>query len=115
VQIQPVVPDVLVRPASDGSWIVELNNDTLPRVLVNRSYFTRVSRTARSSQDKEYLVDCLQSANWLAKSLDQRARTILRVARIVRQQDGSSYGVQHCSRQLKTWRMRSRCESTARG
>jgi RNA polymerase sigma-54 factor len=97
VQIQPVVPDVLVRAASDGSWIVELNNDTLPRVLVNRSYFTRVSRTARSSQDKEYLVDCLQSANWLAKSLDQRARTILRVAEeIVRQQDGFfAHGVQH--------------------
>jgi RNA polymerase sigma-54 factor len=97
VQIQPVVPDVLVRPASDGGWFVELNNDTLPRVLVNRSYYTRVSKTARSAQDKDYLVDCLQSANWLAKSLDQRARTILRVAEeIVRQQDGFfAHGIQH--------------------
>ncbi len=79
----------------DGSWFVELNNDTLPRVLVNRSYYTRVSRTARSPQDKDYIVECLQSANWLAKSLDQRARTILRVAEeIVRQQDGFfAYGV----------------------
>jgi RNA polymerase sigma-54 factor len=97
VHVQPVVPDVMVRPASDGSWFVELNNDTLPRVLVNRSYYTRVTKTARSSEDKDYIVDCLQSANWLAKSLDQRARTILRVAEeIVRQQDGFfAHGVQY--------------------
>ncbi len=97
VQMQPVVPDVLVRAAADGSWFVELNNDTLPRVLVNRSYYTRVSKSARSPQDKDYLVDCLQTANWLTKSLDQRARTILRVAEeIVRQQDGFfAHGVQH--------------------
>lgn len=97
VQMQPVVPDVLVRAAIDGSWIVELNSDTLPRVLVNRSYYTRVSKTARSDKDKGYLYDCLQTANWLAKSLDQRARTILRVSEeIVRQQDGFfTHGVQH--------------------
>jgi len=97
VQMQPVVPDVLVRPASDGSWHVELNSDTLPRVLVNRTYFTRVSKTAATEKDKGYLLDCLQTANWLIKSLDQRARTILRVAeQIVRQQDAFfMYGVQH--------------------
>ncbi len=97
VQMQPVVPDVLVRASSDGSWLVELNSDTLPRVLVNRSYYTRVTKTARSEQDKGYLFECLQTANWLAKSLDQRARTILRVAEeIVRQQDGFlTHGVQH--------------------
>ena len=97
VQMQPVVPDVLVRSAADGSWIVELNSDTLPRVLVNRTYYTRVSKTARNDKDKGYLYDCLQTANWLAKSLDQRARTILRVSEeIVRQQDGFfTHGVQH--------------------
>lgn len=97
VQIQPVLPDVIVRPGRNGSWAVELNNDTLPRVLVNRSYYTDVTKTARSDQDKGYLVDCLQNANWLVKSLDQRARTILRVAEeIVRQQDGFlSYGIEH--------------------
>jgi RNA polymerase sigma-54 factor len=97
VQIQPVLPDVLVRPARDGSWLIELNADTLPRVLVNRSYYTTVAGTARSDKDKVYLTDCLQSANWLVKSLDQRARTILRVAEeIVRQQDGFlSYGIAH--------------------
>ncbi len=97
VQVQPVVPDVLVRIASDSSWIVELNSDTLPRVLVNRQYYARVNKTASSDKDKDYLVECLQTANWLVKSLDQRARTILRVAQeIVRQQDGFfTYGVQH--------------------
>jgi RNA polymerase sigma-54 factor len=97
VQMQPVVPDVLVRASSDGSWLVELNSETLPKVLVNRSYYTRVTKTARSEQDKGYLFECLQTANWLAKSLDQRARTILRVSEeIVRQQDGFlTHGVQH--------------------
>ena len=95
--VQPVVPDVIVRPANDGGWIVELNNDTLPRVLVNRMYYTRVSSCAHSNGDKDYIQDCLQTANWLVKSLDQRARTILRVSEeIVRQQDGFfMYGVEH--------------------
>ena len=97
VDVQPVVPDILVRVATDGSWLVELNSDTLPRVLVNRVYYTRVSRTARTEKDKDFLLECLQTASWLVKSLDQRARTILRVAEeIVRQQDGFlTHGVQY--------------------
>ncbi|MEM9030831.1 MAG: RNA polymerase factor sigma-54 [Pseudomonadota bacterium] len=95
--VQPMVPDVIVRAAKDGSWLIELNNDTLPRVLVNRTYYTRVAKTAQKPDDKDYLLDCLQTANWLVKSLDQRARTILRVSEeIVRQQDGFfTHGVQH--------------------
>lgn len=94
---QTVVPDILVRPALDNSWAIELNADTLPRVLVNRSYYATVSRGTSNATDKNYLVDCLQTANWLVKSLDQRARTILRVAEeIVRQQDGFfAHGIQH--------------------
>lgn len=97
VQLQPVVPDVLVRAASDGSWLIELNGDTLPRVLVNRTYFAEVNKTTRTEKDKGYLLECLQTANWLVKSLDQRARTILKVAEeIVRQQDAFfTHGVQH--------------------
>jgi RNA polymerase sigma-54 factor len=97
IQIQPILPDVLVRPAPAGTWLVEINADTLPRVLVNRSYYANVAKTARSEHDKGYLLDCLQNANWLVKSLDQRARTILRVAEeIVRQQDGFlTHGVEH--------------------
>ena len=95
--IQPVIPDVLVRPSADGGWLVELNSGTLPRVLVNHSYYATVSRSRRTDKDKAYLADCLQTANWLVKSLDQRARTILKVAtEIVRQQDAFlAEGVQH--------------------
>ena len=94
---QTVVPDVLLRSLPDGSYHVELNADTLPRVLVNRTYYATVSKSATNRKDKSYLVDCLQTANWLVKSLDQRARTILKVAlEIVRQQDAFfAYGVRH--------------------
>ena len=97
VIVQPVVPDVVVRPGPDGGWLVELNTDTLPKVLVNQSYFTTVSRSTRGDVDKAYLGECLQTANWLVKSLDQRAKTILKVAtEIVRQQDGFlARGVAH--------------------
>ena len=83
-----VVPDVIVRAVPDGSWAVELNAETLPRVLVDQTYFARVSAHARNDGDKAFLAECLQSANWLTRSLDQRARTILKVtSEIVRQQD----------------------------
>jgi RNA polymerase sigma-54 factor len=95
--LQPVVPDVVVRAAPDGSWRIDLNSDTLPRVLVNRSYYARVARDAKKGDDRAYLTECLQTANWLVKSLDQRARTILKVAtEIVRQQDAFlAHGVEH--------------------
>jgi len=97
VIVQPVVPDVIVRPAPDGSWAVELNTETLPRVLVNNQYFAQVSRGTTRDTDKLFLSDCMSNATWLVKSLDQRARTILAVAReIVRQQDAFlMYGVEH--------------------
>ena len=86
---QPVVPDILMRAQPEGGgWIVELNAETLPRVLVNNRYYARISRAARSKAEKDYLSDRLQAANWLVKSLHQRATTILKVAaEIVRQQD----------------------------
>ena len=97
VVVQPVVPDVIVRPAPDGSWAVELNTETLPRVLVNNQYYAEVSTGATRESDKLYLSECMSSATWLVKSLDQRARTILAVAReIVRQQDAFLvHGVEH--------------------
>ena len=85
--VESVVPDVFVREGPDG-WIVELNSDILPRVLVNRVYYANVTSKARDATEKTFLVDCLQTANWLTKSLDQRAQTILKVAtEIVKQQD----------------------------
>ncbi|PRD43361.1 RNA polymerase sigma-54 factor [Phyllobacterium phragmitis] len=83
-----IVPDVNVMPAHGGGWEIELNAAALPRVLVNQEYYIMVARGA-GPQDKDFLSECLQNANWLTRSLDQRARTILKVAReIVRQQDG---------------------------
>jgi RNA polymerase sigma-54 factor len=94
---QPVVPDVFARPSPDGGWIVELNSDTLPRVLVNQSYYTQLAKGTKKSEDKSYFADCLQNATWLVRALDQRARTILKVAtEIVRQQDAFfTKGVAH--------------------
>ena len=95
--VQPVIPDVHVREGVDGTWHVELNSDTLPRVLVNERYYAQVSAAARSREEKTYIAECLNNANWLKKSLDQRARTILKVAgEIVRQQDSFlTSGVRH--------------------
>jgi RNA polymerase sigma-54 factor len=94
---QTMVPDVYVRPGPDGGWLVELNSDTLPRVLVNQVYYTELSKTIRKDGDKSYFTDALQNATWLVRALDQRARTILKVAtEIVRQQDGFfTHGVAH--------------------
>ncbi|MBR2117747.1 MAG: RNA polymerase factor sigma-54 [Pseudomonadota bacterium] len=94
---QSVVPDVYVRPGPDGGWHVELNSDTLPKVLVNQVYYSQLSKTIRKDGDKSYFTDCLQNATWLVRALDQRARTILKVAtEIVRQQDGFfTQGVAH--------------------
>ena len=85
---QTVTPDILMRQQPGGGWLVELNADTLPKVLVNQRYFAEVNATVRDKADKDYLSECFASANWLVKSLHQRATTILKVAtEIVRQQD----------------------------
>ncbi|NRP71928.1 RNA polymerase sigma-54 factor 2 [Ensifer psoraleae] len=86
---ESIVPDVIVRAAPDGAWLIALNPDALPRVLVNHDYFAEISRgTQKNSADQAFLSECMQNANWLTRSLDQRARTIMKVAsEIVRQQD----------------------------
>lgn len=83
-----VIPDVLMRAQPDGAWALELNPETMPRVLVNQSFYARaVVRAGRA--EKTFMQEQLQTANWLVKSLQQRAQTILKVsAEIVRQQDG---------------------------
>ena len=89
----PVVPDVIMRVApikddDDGfGWVLELNPETMPRVLVNQKFSARVMPRC-SRDDKNFMAEKLQSANWLVKSLQQRAQTILKVsAEIVRQQE----------------------------
>ena len=94
---QPVVPDVIMRVRAGGGWHIELNSATLPRVLVNNKYHAQIKGAAHSKEDKQFINECFQSANWLVKSLHQRATTILKVAtEIARQQDGFfANGVQH--------------------
>jgi len=85
---EAITPDVFVR-RSKGGWIVELNNAALPRVLVNRRYHAELKAGPQDKASKAWLGDCLASANWLVKALDQRARTIVKVAsEIVKQQHG---------------------------
>ena len=95
--VQPIVPDVFVRAAPHGIWQVELNTDTLPKILINQRYYARVAKVTHNDKDKGYIADCLQSATWLMRALDQRAKTILKVSsEIVRQQDAFfAHGVQH--------------------
>lgn len=78
--IQSVFPDVFVKVNEDGELIVELNNDVLPKVLVDNSYVSALRNGQTSVQDRSYLSECLQNASWLTKSLEQRAQTILKVA-----------------------------------
>jgi RNA polymerase sigma-54 factor len=85
---EAITPDVFVRK-SRGGWIVELNNAALPRVLVNRRYHAELKAGPQDKASKAWLGECLASANWLVKALDQRARTIVKVAtEIVKQQHG---------------------------
>jgi RNA polymerase sigma-54 factor len=95
--IQPVVPDVTVRAAADGGWHVELNSEVLPRLLINQTYAAHVAKSRANDSDRSFVSQCLQTANWLTKSLEQRARTILKVStEIVRQQHAFfAEGVQH--------------------
>lgn len=93
---QTVIPDVHVRPDPAGGWRVELNADTLPRLLVDKRYHASISAGARTETERTFVADCAAQANWLVKSLDQRAKTILKVAsEIVRQQDAFlAFGVE---------------------
>ncbi|SDD32559.1 RNA polymerase factor sigma-54 [Kordiimonas lacus] len=78
--VQPVVPDIFVQKSRAGTWVVELNTDTLPKVLVNQQYLTELGDVSGGKEAKAFVSDCLSNANWLVKALDQRARTILKVA-----------------------------------
>ncbi|MHB9881096.1 RNA polymerase factor sigma-54 [Pacificimonas sp. ICDLI1SI03] len=88
-EAMPIVPDVFVAAKPQGGWKVEINSATLPRLLVNRAYAAELhSGGSRSKDTNAFLSECLQSANWLMNALDQRQRTIVRVAsEIVKQQE----------------------------
>ena len=85
-------PDILVfeNDVADeeyGNWRIELNDNTLPKILVLDRYWEELAAKKMPSKDREYLNACYNSGNWLVKSMNQRAITLLRVAReIVKQQ-----------------------------
>lgn len=105
----PVTPDILITARSDGGWDISLNQATLPRLIVNRAYYVEMrgavagKGTGKSDAkgdakgDRAWLSERLADANWLVKALDQRQKTILKVAaEIVKQQDGFfRHGVSH--------------------
>jgi len=95
--IEAVVPDIFVLPTPGGGWRIELNSATLPKVLVNRAYHAELARQTTDKRAREYVSERFQSANWLVKALDQRARTVLRVAEAVvaRQRSFLQHGVHH--------------------
>lgn len=98
---QTLIPDILMRknanPNEADTWIVELNPDTLPKVLVNQRYAAMVQSKNVKKEEKEFLIDKYQGAQWLVKAMDQRAQTIIKVAaEIVRQQEGFfNYGASY--------------------
>lgn len=95
--IQTIVPDIHVRPAEAETWSVELNPETLPRILFDRAYYLEVSaQRGNSDEDRDYLNECMRNANWLTRSLDQRAKTIMKVAAeiVLRQADFLTHGVE---------------------
>ncbi|MGF1606339.1 MAG: RNA polymerase factor sigma-54 [Rhodothalassiaceae bacterium] len=107
--MEPVVPDVFVRKGHNGLWTVELNQETLPRVLVNQSYYVELNTRAKEKTEKAFLSECLANANWLVRALDQRQRTILKVTtELVRQQEGF---FEHGVRALKPLTLRRIAEA----
>lgn len=93
--IQPVIPDLIMRSKTDGSWTVELNSATLPRVLINNDYLIEINLLTSKKEEKHFINEKIASANWLIKSLQQRANTILKTAAeiVIQQQDFFNKGI----------------------
>jgi len=85
----PVVPDILVTGGEASGWDIALNEATLPRLIVNRSYYVELKNGCVDKLSKSWLSEKLADAKSLIKALDQRQKTILKVAaEIVKQQEG---------------------------
>jgi RNA polymerase sigma-54 factor len=77
---QTVIPDVIMTPIPDGGWRVELNAETLPRVLVNNQYYAELTAPGGSKEQKYFVAEKFQTATWLVRALEQRATTILKAS-----------------------------------
>ncbi|WP_432201730.1 RNA polymerase factor sigma-54 [Erythrobacter sp. W53] len=84
-----IVPDVLITPSAKNGWDIRINEDSLPRLIVNRSYYLELKDGAQDKESQAWLKEHLTDANWLIKALDQRQKTILKVAgEVVKRQEG---------------------------
>ena len=108
----PVTPDILITPAADGpGWDVALNQATLPKLIINRSYYVEMRSACDDKAARGWLSEKLADASWMVKALDQRAKTILKVAsEIVKQQD---LFFRHGVSQLKPLTLRTVAEAIA--
>jgi RNA polymerase sigma-54 factor len=97
VEVETLVPDVIVKRGPDGAWKAELNPNAAPSLAVDRAYYANLRSRCRSDSDRSYLSDRLSSANWLVKSLEQRLSTILKVATAVVEEQSAffDHGVRH--------------------
>lgn len=90
-----IIPDVFVKRNAAGDYRIELNNMSLPRLLINRAYYTEIIRRDKSS--RRFLKENLSHANFLIKAMHQRADTILRVSEeiVKRQLDFFEKGIDY--------------------
>ena len=109
---EPVTPDILITAAADGSgWDIALNQATLPKLIINRSYYVEMRGACDDKAARGWLSEKLADANWLVKALDQRAKTILKVAsELVKQQDAF---FRHGVSQLKPLTLRTVADAIA--
>ena len=104
-----ITPDILLAARADGGWDIQINQATLPRLIVNRGYYVELRGSCDDKESRGWLSEKLADANWLIKALDQRQKTILKVAaEIVRQQDGF---FRHGVAQLKPLTLRTVAEA----
>ncbi len=95
--IQVIQPDVFLKRPEKGKWMLELNSEALPKVIVNRRYYSHIENIAKDKESKKFLSEQYGNANWLVKALDQRANTILKVATeiVLKQDEFFKNGISH--------------------
>jgi RNA polymerase sigma-54 factor len=93
---QYVIPDVYIFKLGD-EWVINLNEDGLPKLRINDFYQGVMTDKKSKSDDKNYLVEKVKAAEWLIKSIRQRQRTIFRVTESIvkRQRDFFDFGIEH--------------------
>lgn len=78
-----ILPDIVVYRTGPEHWRIELNGEALPRLLVDGDYHAELNKRGLDLRQKEFVQERYQNATWLAKALDQRSRTILKVGRAI--------------------------------